>query len=87
MRVLINPLMIGRELSRLIPTYKNFYVAVALLYMSLEVWRDEKNTTKIDVYSVGLVFYEILTLEHPFLPLVASSANVLAKLREVHLTG
>jgi serine/threonine protein kinase len=58
----------------------------ALLYMSPEVWRDEKNTIKIDVYSVGLVFYEILTLEHPFLPLVAGATNVLAKLREVHLT-
>jgi hypothetical protein len=58
----------------------------AIWYMAPEAWRDEKHTSKIDVYSVGLVFYEILTFEHPLLPLVASSVNVLAKWREVHLT-
>ncbi len=40
-------------------------------YKAPEVWRMEKNTPKIDVYSVGLVFYEILTLNHPLLPRVS----------------
>lgn len=36
-----------------------------LRYMAPEVIRREENTTKIDIYSVGLVFYEVLTLQHP----------------------
>lgn len=40
-------------------------------YMAPEVIQRGKNTTKIDVYSVGLVFYEILTLEHPLVSQVS----------------
>lgn len=36
-------------------------------YISPEVIKRETNTYKIDVYSVGLVFYEILSLQHPLL--------------------
>ncbi len=36
-------------------------------YMAPEGWVNQANTIKIDAYSVGLVFYEILTLRHPFL--------------------
>src|SRR6267142_3493536 len=39
-------------------------------YKAPEVWRQEKNTFKIDVYSVGLVFYQILTLAHPLMQFV-----------------
>jgi len=35
------------------------------MYMAPEGWREEANTPKIDVYSAGLVFFEILTLGHP----------------------
>lgn len=37
----------------------------AIRYMAPEGWEYEKNTIKMDVYSVGLVFYEILTLKNP----------------------
>ncbi len=37
----------------------------AVSYMAPEVWNQQKHSIKIDVYSVGLVFYEILMLEHP----------------------
>lgn len=47
----------------------------AVWYMAPEVWCDEKNTPKIDVYSVGLVFYQILTLEHPLLSFVANPSD------------
>lgn len=36
-------------------------------YMAPEGWVNDKNTYKLDVYSAGLVFFEILTLKHPFL--------------------
>ena len=57
----------------------------AVWYMAPEVWRGERNTPKIDVYSVGLVFYEILTLEHPLLAHLVDPADWV-RWREVHLT-
>ncbi len=37
----------------------------AIMYMAPEGWRGETNTPKIDIYSVGLVCYEIFALRHP----------------------
>jgi hypothetical protein len=54
-------------------------------YKAPEVWRQEKNTFKIDVYSVGLVFYQIMTLEHPLLRFVPQPFDS-DRWREVHLT-
>jgi serine/threonine protein kinase len=56
-----------------------------LWYKAPEVWRQEKNTFKIDVYSVGLVYYQILTLEHPLMPYVSQPYDF-DRWREVHLT-
>jgi serine/threonine protein kinase len=44
-------------------------------YMAPENWESQVNTIKIDVYSVGLVFYEMLTLKHPLLPYVKDPNN------------
>jgi serine/threonine protein kinase len=57
----------------------------AIWYMAPEVWKDEKHTTKIDVYSAGLVFYEILTLEHPLLAYVADPWDLI-RWRTAHLS-
>ncbi len=46
-------------------------------YMAPEGWASEKNTFKLDIYAVGLVFSEILTLEHPLLPKVKDPTNIL----------
>jgi hypothetical protein len=46
-------------------------------YMAPEGWANQANTIKIDVYSVGLVFYEILTLKHPLLPHVEDATDFL----------
>lgn len=54
-------------------------------YKAPEVWRQEKNTFKIDVYSVGLVFHQTLTLEHPLLQFVPQQYDY-DRWREVHLT-
>ncbi|CAD2214255.1 Protein kinase domain/Protein tyrosine kinase/Fungal protein kinase, putative [Angomonas deanei] len=35
-------------------------------YMSPEMWRKAKYDKKVDIFSMGVVFYELLTLERPF---------------------
>lgn len=35
-------------------------------YCAPEVWRNEKNTIQMDIYSMGIVFYEIATLNYPY---------------------
>lgn len=35
-------------------------------YCSPEVWRSEKNTMQMDIYSMGIVFYELATLSYPY---------------------
>jgi serine/threonine protein kinase len=57
----------------------------AIWYMAPEVWRQERNTFKIDVYSVGLVFYQVLTLTHPLLRSVDDPSDWI-QWRETHLT-
>jgi serine/threonine protein kinase len=44
-----------------------FKGAQHIAYMAPEGWQTQTNTVYLDVYSVGLVFYEILTLKHPLL--------------------
>src|ERR1700674_2992924 len=53
-------------------------------YMAPEGWENQANTILIDVYSVGLVFYEMLTLKHPLVPYVKDPNNDL-DWRAVHL--
>jgi serine/threonine protein kinase len=36
-----------------------------LPYMAPEAWQFEKNTILMDIYSMGIVFYEIAALKHP----------------------
>ena len=36
-----------------------------LPYMAPEAWQFDKNTTLMDMYSMGIVFYEVATLKHP----------------------
>jgi serine/threonine protein kinase len=44
-------------------------------YTAPEAWENQTNTFKIGVYAVGLVFYQILTLEHPLSDAVGESDN------------
>ena len=36
------------------------------LYCAPEVWNGEKNTLQMDIYSMGIVFYELATLNYPY---------------------
>ena len=48
-----------------------------IAYMAPEGWQDHTNTFKLDVYSVGLVFYQILTTKHPLLSKVKDPTSFL----------
>jgi len=38
------------------------------LYMSPEAWDYKKNTIQMDIYSMGIIFYKLATLEYPYTP-------------------
>jgi serine/threonine protein kinase len=53
------------------------------LYKAPESWKNEKNTIQMDMYSVGLVFYELATLKYPYnLP---SDLSNIEGFRRMHL--
>jgi eukaryotic-like serine/threonine-protein kinase len=54
---------------------QTFKGAQHIAYMAPEGWESQTNTYKLDVYSVGLVYYQILTLEHPLLKFVSDPQN------------
>lgn len=54
-----------------------FKGAQHIAYMVPEGWQNQANTVKLDLYSVGLVFYEVLTLKHPLLHHVNDPGNFL----------
>ena len=37
-----------------------------IMYAAPETWKQEKNTVAMDIYSMGVVFYELATLRHPY---------------------
>lgn len=39
---------------------------INLMYTAPEAWRQKENTIAMDIYSMGLVFYELATLRHPY---------------------
>src|SRR5690606_9381868 len=43
-----------------------FKGAGSVKYTAPERWRNETNTIQNDIYSMGIVFYELATLQHPF---------------------
>lgn len=44
-------------------TFKGFGT---LKYIAPEGWANDKNTVQMDIYSMGIVFYEIATLQYPY---------------------
>lgn len=53
-------------------------------YKSPESWQNQPNTIKMDVYSVGLVCYQILTLKHPLDSHIKDPSDF-AEWRKAHL--
>lgn len=52
-------------------------------YAAPEAWLLEKNTPTMDMYSMGIVFYEIATLHHPYK--VQEGGNVVDAWKRAHL--
>lgn len=50
-------------------------------YMSPEGWKNEENTIQMDIYSMGIVFFELATLNHP---LEVDSGDDIQGWREAH---
>lgn len=50
-------------------------------YLAPEGWKFEKNTIQMDIYSVGFVFYELATLNHP----LEVTGNDIQDWRDAHL--
>jgi serine/threonine protein kinase len=48
-----------------------------IFYMAPEGWEKQPSTFKLDVYSVGLDYYQILTLKHPLIDKVPDPTNFL----------
>lgn len=44
-------------------TFKGYGTAP---YSAPEVWKNEKNTIQMDIYSMGIVFYELATFQYPY---------------------
>lgn len=55
-----------------------------IAYMAPEGWVNDKNSFKLDVYAVGIVFFEILTATHPLLPKVKDQGSMV-EWEKVHL--
>ena len=51
-------------------------------YVAPEAWESEKNTIQMDIYSMGIVFYQIATLQYPYKLPTVPDANAY---RDAHL--
>lgn len=51
------------------------------LYMSPEAWDYSKNTIQMDIYSMGIIFYELATLCYPYYPV----PKTFEECKETHL--
>ncbi len=60
-------------------TFKGFGT---VKYIAPECWKNGKNTIKMDIYSMGVVFFELATLNHP---LKVSNVNSILEWQEAHL--
>jgi len=61
-----------------------FKGAQHIAYMAPEGWESQTNTFKLDIYSVGIVYYQILMLNHPLLQFV-SDEHDWREWRKAHL--
>lgn len=60
-------------------TFKGYGTAK---YVAPEAWKNDNNTIQMDIYSMGIVFYELATLQYPYD--ISSIRNPLG-MRDVHL--
>ena len=54
-------------------------------YCAPEAWHLETNAITMDMYSMGIVFYELATLKHPYNPKM--TGNIVDAWKQAHLTA
>lgn len=52
------------------------------MYVAPEAWNNDKNTIQLDIYSMGIVFYELATLQYPY---HVSNTRNLDEWKNVHM--
>lgn len=55
-----------------------------VMYAAPEAWRQEKNTIAMDMYSMGIIYYELATLMHPYF--VEPTGDFVEAWKNAHLT-
>lgn len=54
------------------------------MYTAPEAWNNDKNTIQLDIYSMGIVFYELATLQYPY---NVSNKRNLDEWKNAHMYG
>src|SRR3981081_1673289 len=55
-----------------------------VMYCAPEAWRLDKNLPSMDMYSMGITFYEIATLSHPYV--IEEGSNAIEAWRNAHFS-
>lgn len=63
---------------------QTFKGSQAMRYMAPEGWKMESNEIQLDMYSVGITFFEMATLQYPYDP---PSSSRIGEYEEMHLFG
>ncbi len=53
-------------------------------YMPPEAWENKKNTIQMDIYSLGIIFYQLATFAYPYE--INDTGDLFENYREAHLT-
>ena len=53
-------------------------------YMPPEAWENKKNTIQMDIYSLGIIFYELTTFTYPYE--INDTGDLFENYREAHMT-
>ncbi len=53
-------------------------------YMAPEVWENKNNTIQMDIYSMGIVFYQLITFNYPYK--IDNGGDLIKNYRDAHMT-
>jgi serine/threonine protein kinase len=53
-------------------------------YMPPEAWENKKNTIQMDIYSLGIIFYQLATFNYPYE--INDTSDLFENYREAHMT-
>jgi len=53
-------------------------------YMAPEAWENKNNTIQMDIYSMGIVFYQLITFNYPYK--IDSGGDLIKNYRDAHMT-